>query len=111
MTYQTLENITDLGLRDVLNFPNLCNATTCNTPSYYPMLLFTFFIVFTSLTFFRELKREGRANLLSSLAVGGYITTVISAILSLLQLVDTQTVIMTLGISVVFQAIYLFTRQ
>jgi uncharacterized membrane protein YjfL (UPF0719 family) len=105
MAYQTLENITDLGLREVLNFPNL------NNPSYYPILLMVFFIVFTSLTFFRELKREGRANLLSSLAVGGYVTTAIASILSLLQLVSTGIVITTLSLSVVFQAIYLFTKS
>ncbi len=105
MAYQTLENITDLGLREVLNFPNLHN------PAYYSMLLMVFFIVFTSLTFFRELKREGRANLLSSLAVGGYVTTAIASILSLLQLVSTSIVITTLSISVVFQAIYLFTKS
>ena len=105
MAYQTLENITDLGLRDILNFPNLDNQ------AFYPLVLFLFFFVFTSLTFFRELKREGRANLLSSLAVGGYVTTAIASILSLLQLVSTGIVITTLSLSVVFQAIYLFTKS
>ncbi len=103
MAYQTLESIDDITLRDVLNFPNL------DTPIFYPIMLFVIFSIFTTLTFFRELKREGKANILSSLAVGGFVTTAISAILSLLQLISTTIAVTTLVITLVFQALYLFS--
>lgn len=104
MAYNTLENATDLGIRGILNFPNV------DTPSFYPIMLFVFFFIFTTLTFFREVKREGRANLLSSLAVGGFVTTALAGVLSLLQVVSNVTVITVLVLSIVFETIYLLTK-
>ncbi len=105
MTYTQLESIDNFGLRSFLNFPNL------DTPIFYPLFMFVLFFVFTSLTFFREVRREGKGNILSSLAVAGYVTTAISVILSLLDLMDNTIVITILVISLIFQAIYLLTDR
>lgn len=105
MTYTQLEDIGELNLRTLLNFPNL------DTPIFYPVMLFVIFMVFTMGSFFREVKREGRGNLMASLAVGGYITTAIAFILSLLTLVQNMVVVVTLVISLVFQVIYLLTKR
>ncbi len=106
MAYQTLENISNFGLRDFLNFPNLDNGTI-----FYPLMLFVFFLVFASLTFFKEITREAKGNPLSSLAVGGFVTTSIAVILSLLQLISNATMITTLVISMIFIALYLLTKE
>lgn len=103
MAYTTLETIDDIGLREILNFPNL------DTPMFYPIMLFVIFTIFTTLTFFKEVKREGKGNILSSLAVGGYVTTAISAIFSLLGLISTVIAVTTLVITIVFQAMYLIS--
>ncbi len=105
MTYTQLENITDLDLRAFLQFPSL------DTPIFYPLLLFAIFIVFTLSTFFREIRREGKGNFLSSLAVAGFVTTAIATIFSLLELIQVQIVVLTFVISVVFQVIYLLTKK
>ena len=105
MTYKTLENITDLDLRSFLQFPSL------DTPIFYPMLLFAIFMVFTLSTFFREIRREGKGNILSSLAVAGFVTTAIAVIFSFLELIQVQIVVLTFVISVVFQVIYLLTKK
>ena len=105
MTYKTLENITDLDLRSFLQFPSL------DTPIFYPMLLFAIFMVFTLSTFFREIRREGKGNILSSLAVAGFVTTAIAVIFSYLELIQVQIVVLTFVISVVFQVIYLLTKK
>lgn len=105
MTYTQLENIGEINLQTILNFPNL------DTPLYYPLLLFVIFFIFTLGTFFRELKREGRANLLSSLAIGGYVTTVISFLLSILGVIQREIVVAALVISLVFQVMYLLTSR
>ncbi len=102
MTYETIENITDL--RGMLQFPST------DTPIFYPLLLFAIFIVFTLSTFFREVRREGKGNFLSSLAVAGFVTTVIAVIFSFLELIQVQIVVLTFVISVVFQVIYLLTK-
>ena len=104
MTYQTLENITDLDLRGLLQFPSQ------DTIIFYPLILFAIFMVFTLSTFFREIRREGKGNLLSSLAVAGFVTTAMATIFSLLELVQPITVVITFVISIVFQVIYLLTK-
>lgn len=105
MTYTQLEDIGDVGLRELLNFPSL------NTPIYYPVMLFVIFMVFTMATYFREIGREGKGNILSSLAIGGFVTTVIAFILSLLGLVQTATVVTTIVISLIFEVIFLVTGK
>tara|TARA_R100001530_G_scaffold131720_1_gene103562 strand:+ start:323 stop:643 length:321 start_codon:yes stop_codon:yes gene_type:complete len=105
MPYQTLDNISDLGIREVLNFPNL------NTPIFYPIFLFVVFFVFTSLSFFREVGREGKGNFLSSLAVGGYAATAVAAILSLMDLIQTAVLVTTLVSALVFQVLFLLTKR
>lgn len=105
MTYQTLENISNLGIREVLNFPNL------DTSIFYPMFLFVVFIIFTSLVFFREVGREGKGNFLSSLAVGGYATTAVAVILSLMSLIQTEILVTVVVTSLVFQVLFLLTKK
>ncbi len=104
MTYTQLEELPNLDLRGFLQFPSL------DTPIFYPLLLFAIFIIFTLSTFFREVRREGKGNFLSSLAVAGFVTTAIAVIFSLLALIQVQIVVITFVISIVFQVIYLLTK-
>ena len=105
MTYTQLESLGDIGLRELLNFPNL------DTPIFYPTMLFVIFMIFAMATFFREIKREGRGNIMSSLAIGGFVTTVMAFIFSLMGLIQTAIVIITLVISLVFEVIFLLTGR
>ncbi len=104
MTYTQLEELPNLDLRGFLQFPSL------DTPIFYPLLLFAIFVIFTLSTFFREVRREGKGNFLSSLAVAGFVTTAIAVIFSLLALIQVQIVVITFVISIVFQVIYLLTK-
>ena len=105
MAYKTLENISDLGIQQLLNYPNLDN------PIFYPLFLFVVFFVFSGLSFFRELSREGKANLLSSLAVGGFVTIAISVILSLMDLIQTTILVTSVIASIIFPVWYLVTKK
>ena len=105
MAYKTLENISDLGIQQLLNYPSL------DTPMFYPMFLFVLFFVFSTLSFFREVTREGKGNILSSLAVGGYATISVAAILSIMDLIGTVTLVTTIAASLVFQVLFLLTKK
>ena len=104
MAYTTLESQGELGLRGLLQFPSI------DTVIFYPVLLFVIFTVFTLSTFFREVRRTGKGNILSSLAVAGFVTTAVATIWSLLALISVQIVVLTFVISLVFQIIYLITK-
>lgn len=105
MAYSTLENLDNLTITDILNFPNL------DTPEFYPIFLFVIFSVFTSLSFFREVTREGKGNLLSSLAVGGYVCIVVAAILSLMGLIQTAVLVTAVVASLVFIVLFLIIKR
>jgi len=89
MAFQEL-NTSEISFRTIFQFPNL------DTPEFWPLILFAIFAVFTFGTFFRELLREGRANFLSSMAVGGFVTITIAAIMTLLEVINTTVFVVTL---------------
>lgn len=105
MAYTELQDLPTLDIRNVLNFPSI------DTPIFYPLQLFTIFIVFTLMTFFREVQREGKGNILSSLAIAGYVTTAIAVIYTLLDLIQTEIMVLILVISLVFQVLFLLTSR
>ena len=105
MAYTELTEIGTIDLGTILRFPSI------DTPIFYPVLLFVIFLIFSLGTFFRELRRESRANILSSLAVGGFVTTIMAFIFSLLGLIQRATVIITLVTSIIFISIYLLTNK
>ena len=104
MTYTQLEELPTLTLREFLKFPSI------DTPMFYPILLFAIFLIFTFSTFFREVRRIGKGNILSSLAVAGFVTTAIATIWSLLGIIQVQVVVLTFVISLIFQVLYLITK-
>lgn len=105
MTYTELQDLGSIGLRELLNFPNL------DTPNFYPIFLFVVFIVFVSMSFYREMRREGKANLLGSLAVGGFVTIAFATGLSLLGLIQVEIMVITLVICMVFVVLFLLTGR
>ncbi len=104
MAYTELQDLGDLGIKSLFQFPSI------DTPIFYPVLLFVIFLVFTLSTFFREVRREGKGNFLSSLAVAGFVTTTIAMIFSFLELIQVQIVVLTFVISLIFQVIYMLTK-
>lgn len=105
MAFTELQDLGVLDIQSLLNFPNL------DTPIFYPLFLLVIFFVFTSLSFFREVNREGKGNILSSLAVGGYVTIVGGVILSTMGLIQTAVLVTTVVASLVFQVLFLLTRK
>lgn len=103
MAYTEINNVSDL--QGLLNFPNT------GVPEFWPIMLFVVFIISASTLFFREVKREGRGNFLSSMAVSGFLTTSVALILSLLQVIQGEIVVFTFVFSLVFQVIYLLTNK
>ncbi len=105
MTYQTLPDASNLTVQGILNFPNL------DTPSFYPMFLFVIFFTFAAISLFKEIRREGKGNILSSLAVGGFVTIVVATILSVLEVIQTTVLVTTVVACLVFIVLFLLTKR
>jgi len=105
MTYTELQNISYQSLKGILQFPSL------DTPMFWPIILLVVFITMSLLTFFREVGRDGKGNMLSSLAVAGYLTTSLSLAFTFLDLIMYQVVITIFVISLVFQVLFMLTKK
>lgn len=105
MTYTEIHELGNITLRQVFTFPSI------DTPSFYPILLFVIFAVFTLMTFFREISREGKGNFLSSLAVAGYVTTAIATAMTFLDMIQYEIVVVILVLSLVFQIIFFMSKK
>ena len=88
-----------------MQFPSI------DTPAFYPGLLFTIFIVLTSVMFFREVRREGRGNMVSALAISGFATMILATLLSLLGLIQTQVLVITFVITSIFAVFFLLSSR
>jgi len=100
--FQTLGNTT---IESLLQFP------TIDTPLFYPMFLFVLFFAVTVISFFREVTREGRGNIMASMAISSYVTVAASAILSTIGLIQTTVLVTVVVSALVFQVIFLLTGR
>ncbi len=105
MAYTQLEDLGEINLETLLNFPSI------DTPIYYPVMLFAIFLIISLSLFFKETDREGKGKILSSFAIGGYATTGIAVVLTLIGAIQREIMIVILVISLIFQVIYLLTGK
>jgi len=81
-------------------------------PLFTPILLFVIFFISAIGSYFLERNFTGRGNLLGSLATGGFVTTVIAYVMSLIpNFINTITVIICLIITIVFVLLFLITKE
>jgi|TARA_Y100000310_G_scaffold97876_1_gene95550 tryptophan-rich sensory protein len=105
MAYTGLEDLNDTTLKGILQFPTL------DFPYFWPLIMFALFIIIGFSSYFAEKERTGRGNALSSLAVAGFVNIALSTILSILDLIDRTSLIISIVISLIFIAIYLLTDK
>ena len=105
MAYQEFTNLTNVNIQTLLDFPNRDFA------NFYPLFLFTLFLIFASLTYFRETKREARGNILSSLAVSSFVTLAIATILTYLNLIARSVMIFTMVATIFLIVLFLLTNK
>jgi len=105
MTYTTLDEINGTDLASVLTYP------TVNNTEFYPLLLFAIFTITTFLTFFREIAREGKGDILSSLAVGAFVNIAVTSIFMLIRFIDYTIGITSLVISILIVIFYLSSNK
>ena len=105
MTYPTIDNLTTSNLQEILKF------STTGVPMFWPVMLMVIFLVIGLGSFFRELRREGKGNLLSSFAIAGYVTSAIALIMTLMELIQGKVMVICLTVSLVFQALFLLTKR
>lgn len=105
MAYETLEAAGVNGIKSLLDFPNLAN------PFFYTFFLMVVFIVFTSLLFFKETNRERRGSLLASMAVAGFVTQGIAAVISAMGLISITNLVVVMVVILMIQVIFLLTGR
>jgi putative exporter of polyketide antibiotics len=109
MAYSTLDNLTSYG--NASDLTNLFAMPNMDFPIFFPMILFAIFMILGLSTFFKQRAEEGKGDILSSLAVSGFGTIVISLAMRLLGMISKTTMITSFAICLVFIVLYLLTKK
>jgi len=80
-------------------------------PIFFPFLLFAVFIIISLGSYFAQKELTGRGNFLASLAVAGYITTIVAYVLSLIPgVVNVFTIVVCLVITIIFTLLLILQK-
>ena len=104
MTWTTLEEYGNSSLKGIMQFPSQSFAW------FWPLILSAIFLVVTFSSYFAEKEKTGKGNFLSSLAVAGFVNIALSLVLSILEVIDRTTLIISFIFSIIFIVIYMLTE-
>lgn len=109
MAYRTLDDLTTYGNSSDLT--NLFALPNMDFPIFYPLILFAIFLILGLSTFFKQKSEEGRGDILSSFAVSGFATIVISLAMRLLGMITNTVMISVFAVCLVFIVLFLLTKK
>ena len=111
MTWNVLDNITNTG-NGQTDLVNTLIAPSQTFPIFWALVvLIPMFLIITGRSFFKQKEREGRGEILSSLAVAGFSTSMVAVVMNLIGLIDRLTLGWTLGVSIVFIVIFILLKE
>ena len=94
MPYQTINEYNVTGIEDLFTY------TAQIVPIFIPLVLFGFFIIASVASYFTQKKLTGMGNFSASFAVAGWLTAILSTLLSLIpNLVALPVIIMWYAIA------------
>ncbi len=115
MAWNVLGNITETGngQTDLVN--TLVSPATANSsafPEFWMLVvLVPIFIIIATRTFFKERDKIGRGNIWGSLAVAGFMTTLVGLIMTLIGLISSTMLAWLTGVTIVFGVIFLIVKE
>ena len=81
-------------------------------PIFVPMMLFSFFLIFTLGIYFSQMRLRGRGNFFVAVAVGSYITTLLAFAMSLIEgLISREIILIVLTITGIVTMLLLVFRD
>lgn len=111
MSWNLLDNITDTG-NPQTDFVNLLAMPSNSMPIFWALIiLIPFFLIITTRTFFSEVNRTGKGDILSSLAVGSFSTSLVAVALNLFGLISRITLSWTIGVSGFLIVLYFLLKD
>ena len=115
MAWNLLNNITNTGNGQTDLVTTLVSPAVANNsafPTFWAILvLVPIFILLTTRTFFKQRDKEGRGNIWGSLAISGFVTTLIGLIMSMIGLISNQILAWLVGVTIVFVAIFIIVKD
>lgn len=105
------------------NYPNLANLSSnpsvgdfmslpnSTYPYFWAWILTSIWLIIVTTSYFAEKSRNGKGNILSSMAVSCFVIIVLSAIGTAFGVVSLEIMIYIIAISVVIWGIWFFTNK
>jgi len=96
MAYLTFQQYNQTGIAGLLTYPSEV------VPQFVPLVLIALFSIVLLSTYFGQKRIVGRGDLISSFAVAGFFTAVISITMTMVDgLINLATVITAIGVAVI----------
>ncbi len=106
MAYTTFQEFNKSGLDGMF----LYSAEI--VPIFIPFLLFTIYFIIAFGSYYSQLRLTGRGNFFSSLAVAGWMTAILTFVLSITPgLISEATMIIVFGVAIITTALLLFQSR
>ncbi len=106
MSWSGLETMTGTGTAtDLLSFPSI------DFPIFWGLILFSLFSILSFKTYQSQLERTGTSNIWSSFAVAGFVTSLFALILSLFDIINSNVLVYSIGITITFVAIFILGKE
>ena|SRR3990172_4457357 len=105
MAYQTFTTYNQTGLAGLLTYPSQV------VPAFTPMVLFGLFIIVFLATYSSQKRMAGRGNISSSFSVSSFFVLMVAFGFSLLDMIDSYTLVIFLAIAVLGTIFLLFGNR
>ena len=106
MAFQTFEDFNRTGLDGMFAY------TAETVPIFIPFMLFTIYFIVAFSSYYAQIRSTGRGNFFSSLAVAGWITAILTFVLSITpDLISGPTMVIVFGVAIVSTALLLFQER
>ena len=106
MTYETISEFNQTGIEGIFNY------VAEVVPIFFPMVLFAIFVIIMMGTYFSQKRLGGRSNFISSFAVAGIITSIVSFVMSIVGgLVDSFVVVICFVVAIIGVILLIFTEK
>lgn len=105
INWNTLDNYTVSDISSLMEYPSTIDTY------FWAYIMFAIYMIITLSFFFRDKKTYGEGNFLSASAVGSFVTIILTAVLSLMGIIENTLMVMILVIGVILIFVWFMKKD
>lgn len=106
MAYTTFTDYNVSSVQDILTYPAVV------VPFFWDFVLFAVFCIVTLSTFFASTRLKNKGDIMVSISVAAWFTTILSFVMSLIPgMISLATIVVCIAVSIISFIMLLFSRE